>query len=93
MGWLSKAVGKALGGIGLNSVASLLGVGKQSEYLSSAFHAQIKQRLEGNKLDAANEATNVVQFEDTSTNTGTVDNRRPKKRSAGAYASALGLKL
>lgn len=92
MGWLSKAVGKALGGIGLNSVTKLLGLGKE-ENLSSVFDAQLRQQREASKLDAANEATNVVQFEDTSTDTGSPSTRRTKKRSAGAYASALGLKL
>lgn len=92
MSWLNKSLGKALGGIGFASIASLLGLGKE-ENLASAYDAQLKQQQEANKLNAANEATNVVQFEDTSTDTGTTDTRRTKKRSAGAYASALGLKL
>lgn len=83
MSWLKKALG---------SVASILGF-SQKDKIADAYDAQIKQQQEANKLNAANEATNVVQFEDTSTDTGTTDTRRTKKRSAGAYASALGLQL
>jgi hypothetical protein len=92
MGWLSKA----FGGLGFKSVTkfaqNVLGL-DTGEDLAKQYDKQLKQQQEANKLNAANEAENVAKFDDSSGSSfGGTDNRQ-KKRGAGAYANALGLKI
>lgn len=99
---IKKGVKKALGFVGkVTGISSVFrGVkgiwdnltGKTAARdMAATQEAQLRRQAEQAKLDASNEVGNVTQFEDGADSfAGGVGNRR-KKRSAGAYASGLGL--
>lgn len=56
---------------------------------------QLRQQQEAAKLEAANEIQQVTQFDETTDPSfaGADEDFRRKKRSAGSYASGIGLKI
>lgn len=65
------------------------------EDLAKQQEAMLRQQQEAAKLQAANEIQNVAQFDedvDPSFAGASQDNRR-KKKSAGSYASGIGLNI
>lgn len=77
----------------LNVARGILGIDTKDD-LGKKYDEQLKAQQEANKLNAANEAQNIAQFNDSggdSTFTGT-DTRR-RKRDSGAAANALGLQV
>lgn len=95
MGFLSKLWRTAsLGSFGSKGViGKALGLGAADD-LGAAMDKQLKAAQESAKLNASNEAQNVVQFNatDPTGTVGTSDVRR-KKQMAGSYATGLGLNV
>lgn len=56
---------------------------------------QLRQQQEAAKLEAANEVQQVTQFDETTDPSfaGANEDFRRKKKSAGSYASGLGLQI
>lgn len=85
--WIHKTAKKGIG--------SLFGVGAMKD-MAAAQEAQLRQQTEAAKLDSMNEMGNVTQFSDNTaqaTAFGDDDTNRRKKRSAGAFASGIGLQV
>lgn len=85
--WMHKTAKKGIG--------SLFGVGAMKD-MAAAQEAQLRQQTEAAKLDSMNEMGNVTQFSDNTAqvaNVGDDDTNRRKKRSAGAFASGIGLQV
>lgn len=85
--WAQKTVKKGIG--------SLFGVGAMKDMAASQ-EAQLRQQTEAAKLDSMNEIGNVTKFSDNtaqSASFGGDDTNRRKKRSAGAFASGIGLQV
>lgn len=80
--WLGRKVGGAM--------QNALGIGAMKDMAQSQ-QDQMRMNAEAAKLNTLNEISNVAQFDESSGASISTDSRR-KKRSAGAYASGIGLR-
>lgn len=81
--WLGRKVGGAL--------QDALGIGAMKDMAKSQ-QDQMRMNAEAAKLNTANEISNVAQFDESSGGATVASDSRRKKRSAGAYASGIGLR-
>ena len=61
--------------------------------LGAQFDKQLQAQRESAKLQAANEATNVAQFDGQDPELSVGTDMRRKKKPAGSYATSLGLNV
>ena len=81
--WLGRKVGGAL--------QNALGIGAMKDMAQSQ-QDQIRMNAEAAKLNTLNEINNVAQFDESGGGATISSDTRRKKRSAGAYASGIGLR-
>lgn len=81
--WIGRKVGGAL--------QNALGIGAMKD-MAQLQQNQIRMNAESAKLNTLNEINNVVQFDESGDVGGLTTDSRRKKRSAGAYASGIGLR-
>lgn len=78
----------------MKTVKSVLGL-DAGEDLAKQQEKQLRQQQEAAKLQAANEVQQVTQFDETvdPSFSGANEDFRRKKKSAGSYASGIGLQI